>query len=269
MKLQLVPARTGMKWVREGIRIFMRMPLAFAGLLLMCLAATALLSRIPWVGEALLVPILLPAATVGLMAATQQASNGRFPLPATLAIAFRQSPRQTRAMLMLGLIYAGALLLIALITAALDDGELARFIAKHGNNFNPELIMADPELQQAVRASIRQIWVATALYTPVSVLLWHAPALVHWYGLPVGKSLFFSAIAVLRNARAYLVYGLGWTAVASVAWAGLLIVAAMAGNLAIALGGLLPLVVLIASMFAASLWFTFRDSFAADGPPPT
>ena len=255
-----------MQWVREGIRIFFRMPLAFAGLFLMFLVATAVLAMIPVVGEVLAL-VLLPAATVGLMAATRQAVDGRFPLPATLLVAFRQSPRQTRAMLMLGIIYAGALLLIVAITSLLDDGQLAQLMAKQGSaGLTPELL-ADPAMQQAARSAINQMLVACLLYVPVSMLLWHAPALVHWYGLPVGKSLFFSAVAVLRNTRAYLVYGLGWTAVTGVAWVCLLMVAGMLGSLGLALGGLVPLNLLLASMFYASLWFTFRDSFAADGPP--
>lgn len=268
MKLQIVPARTGLQWVREGVRVFARMPLAFLGLFLMFMAVTVVLAMIPLAGDVLALA-LLPAATVGLMAATQQAVDGRFPLPATLLVAFRQSPRQTRAMLILGVIYAAAVLLIVLIAGALDDGQLAQLIARQGENLNPELMVADPEFQQAVRASMNQMLLACLLYTPVSVLLWHAPALVHWHGLPVGKSLFFSAVAVLRNARAYLMYGLGWMALAGLAWAALLTIAALAGNLGIAAVGMLPLSLLIASMFYASLWFTFRDSFAADSPPPS
>ena len=264
MKLIIVPARTGMQWVREGVRVFFRMPLAFASLFFIFLAATAVLSIIPVVGDALAL-MLIPGATVGLMAATRQALDGRFPMPTTLLTAFRQSPRQTRAMLVLGVLYAGALLLIMAFAASLDDGQLAQLVEKHGGRLTPEL-MADPALQQAAQTSMRQMLVGSLLYTPVAVLLWHAPALVHWHGMPVGKSLFFSAVAVLRNTTAYLVYGLGWMAVASVGWGVLLIVAAVLGNIGLALSGLLPLSVIIASMFYASLWFTFQGSFAADEP---
>jgi hypothetical protein len=253
-----------MQWVREGVRIFLRFPLAFAGLFFMFLAAASVLSLIPVAGDVLAL-MLVPATTVGLMAATQQATEGRCPMPATLVAAWRQSPRQTSAMLTLGALYASALLLIAALTAAMDDGQLAQLVAKHGGQLSPEL-MADPDLQQAARASKRQMLLGTLLYVPVAVLMWHAPALVHWHGVPVGKSLFFSAVAVLRNAPAYLIYGLGWMAASSVAWAALLIVASLLGNLGLAFSGLMPLSVLIASMFCASLWFTFRDSFAAHAP---
>lgn len=264
MRLNIVPARTGMRWVRQGVRTFLRMPLAFAGLFFMFLAASVVLSMVPVAGDALALA-MVPAATVGLMAATQQAVDGRFPMPATLVVAFRQSPRQTRTILILGALYAGALLLIFAIAASMDDGQLARLVAKHGGRLSPEL-MADPDLQVAARASMRQMMVGSLLYVPVAVLFWHAPALVHWHGLSAGKSLFFSAVAVLRNTPAFLMYGLGWMAVTSIAWAGLLIVAGLAGNLGLAVSGLFPLSVLIGAMFYASLWFTFQDSFAAEAP---
>jgi hypothetical protein len=268
MKLNLVPARTGMQWVREGVRVFWRMPLAFASLFLMTVIAVVLLSMIPLAGGALAL-VLAPAATVGLMAATQHALQGQLPLPVMLLTAFRQTPRQTRDMLLLGAIYAAALLAIAAIAAAASPGadQLPRLLEKYHHQIGPELL-ADPERRPASRAFVRHMLTLHLLYLPVAVLLWHAPALVHWHGLPVGKSLFFSAIAVLRNAPAYLVYGLGWMAVTSVVWAGLMTLAALAGNLNLLISGIPPVGVLIFSMFYASLWFTFRDSFVTDAPPP-
>jgi hypothetical protein len=37
--------------------------------------------------------------------------------------------------------------------------------------------------------------VTMALYLPISLLFWHAPALVHWHGISPVKSLFFSLVA--------------------------------------------------------------------------
>ncbi|MDR2154147.1 MAG: hypothetical protein LBE78_03850 [Burkholderiaceae bacterium] len=266
MKLKLVPARTGIRWVREGMRIFWRMPLAFAGLLVMFLAAATALSLIPLAGN-LLTLTLLPAFTVGLMAATRQAIEGRLPLPPVLLSAFRRSPRQTRATLALGALCAGALLLIEIIASPIDGGQLAELIAQHGENIAAETMMADPALQQAARAWMREQAVIVVLSVPVTVLLWHAPALVYWHDMPIGKSLFFSAVAVLRNAPAYLVYVLGWMAVSGIAWTGLIVLTGLAGGTGLAIAGLLPLSVLVMSMVYASLWFTFRDSFGADDPP--
>ena len=39
MKLCIVPARVGLRWVRDGLRVFARAPLAFTGLFFMVMAA--------------------------------------------------------------------------------------------------------------------------------------------------------------------------------------------------------------------------------------
>ena len=39
MKLHIVPARTGLEWVRLGIRVFWRQPMALAALFFMTMAA--------------------------------------------------------------------------------------------------------------------------------------------------------------------------------------------------------------------------------------
>ena len=100
MKLQIVPARRGIQWVKSGIRTFFRQPLALAGLFFMFLALMSVLSLVPVIGSALALT-LLPGATLGLMAATREAADGKFPMPLILVTAFRAGRQQMRAMLTL------------------------------------------------------------------------------------------------------------------------------------------------------------------------
>jgi hypothetical protein len=109
--------------------------------------------------------------------------------------------------------------------------------------------------------------VGTALYIPVSLLFWHAPALVHWYGVSPVKSLFFSAVACLRNAMALLMFALGWSAVVFAASLLIGVVAVLTGNPQIAATALMPLGLIVTAMFSTSLYFTFRDSFVPDAEP--
>ncbi len=51
------------------------------------------------------------------------------------------------------------------------------------------------------------------LYLPLSLAFWHAPALVHWHGVPPAKSLFFSFVACFKNFGALFVFGLVWVGV--------------------------------------------------------
>ena len=260
MKLNVLPAATGAQWVRLGIRTFFRRPIALAGLFFMFMAALSLLAVVPLIGGVLAL-VLVPALTVGLMAAARAADAGNFPLPGILFVAFHQGREQTRAILILGGVYAVAVLLVVGLTALIDGGRFAQLYMGGGSMSN-ELIN-DPGF-------ITALWVSTLLYLPVSLAFWHAPALVHWHRLPPLKSLFFSAVAVLRNARAFLVYGLLWMGLSLGVGLFLMLVLAMTAmstDIGVATAALFPLSVIIAAMFFTSLWFTFRDSFTADDEP--
>ena len=67
MKLNIVPARTGVQWVKLGVRTFFQQPMALTGLFFMFIAVMTIVSMIPYIGSALVLG-LLPAATLGLTA---------------------------------------------------------------------------------------------------------------------------------------------------------------------------------------------------------
>ncbi len=257
MKLNIVPARTGALWARQGVRTFFKQPLAMAGLFFMFMASLSIAAFVPVVGG-MLALVLVPALTAGLMAAAREAETGRFPMPVTLFIAFRQGPRATRAMLLLGALYAVGVLLVMGVSSLIDGGRFAQLYVT-GGGVTPELVM-DPQFRFAM-------WVSTLLYLPVSLAFWHAPALVHWHGVAPVKSLFFSLVAIVRNTRAFLLYGLMWMALSFAGGLLLLVLTALSGSAAVASAGLLPVALLIASMFFTSLWFTFRDCFSDSEPP--
>jgi hypothetical protein len=64
MKLNIVPARTGIQWVKLGIRTFFKRPLALASLFFMYAAGASFLSILPYVGWVLALAVV-PAATLG------------------------------------------------------------------------------------------------------------------------------------------------------------------------------------------------------------
>ena len=77
MKLNVVPAKTGSLWVRQGIRIFWKQPLALSGLFFMFMASMSIMSIVPVVGGFLAL-VLLPAASLGFMAATREVELAKF-----------------------------------------------------------------------------------------------------------------------------------------------------------------------------------------------
>ena len=125
MKLNLVPARTGLTWVKLGIRTFFKQPLAMTGLFFMFMAVLSVASLLPFVGSVLALA-LLPAATLGLMAATLESTRGKFPMPSILISAFRAGQQRKRAMLVLGVLYALGFLGMMGLSALIDGAPATR-----------------------------------------------------------------------------------------------------------------------------------------------
>ena len=251
MKLNIVPARTGIQWVKMGISTFFRQPLALSGLFFMFLAIMSLAGVVPVIGLALALA-LLPACTLGLMAASKEASSGKFPMPAVFLSAFRAGRQQLRAMLVLGVLYGVGFWIVMGLTALFDNGNFAsRYLAGE----MPTLEMAqDPATQTAMLAFL-------ALQLPLSLMFWHAPALVHWHQVPPIKSVFFSLVACLRNFWAFALFGLVWMSILVLAILCVSILAGLLGSPQVAGLVLVPTSMLIATMFFTSTYFTFHDCF--------
>jgi hypothetical protein len=259
ISLNVVPARTGIAWVKLGIKTFFKQPLAMGGLFFMFMALISLVSQLPFVGAALAL-VVLPAATIGLMAATQEASNGKFPMPAMLFTAFRAGAKKTQAILMLGALYAVGFLLVLGVSALFDGGQFANFYL--GGGAMTKEIIATSEFQMAT-------WAAMALYLPLSLMFWHAPALVHWHDVSPIKALFFSFIACVKNFTAMVVFFFMWLAVFSLGGLVLTLVAASTGSESAVSFVMLPAALLMAAMFFTSIYFTFKDSFITPAAPST
>ena len=254
MKLNIVPARVGAQWVKEGVSTFFRQPIALTGLFLMFMAIVSLLSLLPWIGG-LVGLLFVPAATLGLMAAAQEAYAGKFPRPLTLMTAFRVSRHKSQQMLILGVLYMGGFLLLLGASALMDNGSFAKVYLVGGTLTKEGIMQGDFQ---------RAMWMALFLYIPFSSLFWHASALVHWHGIGIAKSLFFSCIACFSNWRAFVVYAMTWLSVFA-------LIAVLLGLLSSGTDDaewvselMLPFLLVLGSMFFSSAFFSFRDSFSTD-----
>ena len=256
MKLNIVPARTGLTWVKLGIKTFLQQPLAMSGLFFMFMALLSIATLVPFVGAALALG-LLPAATLGLMAATQEATKGKFPMPSILISAFRAGQQRKQAMLVLGALYAAGFLALMAVSALFDGGQFAKLYLV-GGKITEELVRQS-DFQMAM-------WAALVLYLPLSLLFWHAPALVHWHGITPVKSLFFSFMACYKNIGALTVFGLAWTGVFMLAALMVSLTASLLGNPTLAAMAIFPVALVVVAMFFTSIYFTFRDSFVATPP---
>ena len=161
-------------------------------------------------------------------------------------------------MAVLGALYAGGFLLCMGFSALFDGGQFAQLYLV-GGKMTAETVQA-ADFQMAM-------WAFLAVYLPLSLLFWHAPALVHWHGVPPVKSLFFSIVACWRNMGAFTLYGLAWMGVFAgggilmSVLSAVLIVTLGEAAAAIAAGVMVLAVMVMASMLFTSTYFTFRDCF--------
>lgn len=251
MKLHIVPASSGAQWVKLGMRTFFKQPLALTGLFFIFLAVMSVLSVVPVVGNAVAF-VLMPGVTLGLLAAARQASDGKFPMPTILVIAFRTGPLQRRHMLVLGGLYALSMVLILCATPLIDGGGFAKLM----------LLGRAPsaEARQDMDFQLAMLF-ASGLNMPLTLLFCHASALIHWHGTAPVKSLFFSAAAIAGNARAFVTYGLVWMGVFFGFGMVMAMLVAVLGSPETVAAVAYPAAMLLATMVFTSIYFTFQSSF--------
>jgi hypothetical protein len=261
MRLQTVPARQGIVWVRQGFRAFFRQPLAFSGLFASFLFAAFACALVPEIGTFIAVG-LLPLVSVGFMLATRITLAGAYPTPRVFVDPLRGPRRQAIALIQLGVGYALATLAIMWLSDVLDGGAFEDLMdALPAGQTTPEAaaakMAADPRIELGLLLRF-------ALAGLLSVPFWHAPALVHWDGHGWAKALFSSTIACWRNKGAFAMY--------SLTWFGVIMLIGIVSNLAFALLGLMqvmavalvPISLMLSTIFYVSLYFTFADCFVDD-----
>jgi hypothetical protein len=254
MKLNLVPARQGFHWVRQGLLATRRQPFNLIGLLGMVACGAMLMIGLPVVGP-LIVVALMPLVWMGFMLATRRTLAGERVTPSVFAEPLKGAGSPRRAFAQLGGAYLGATVLVMLLAQWFGPG--AEVLAEVFDTAKDAAeIMSSPAVQQDV------MW-RLLLTLPVSLMFWHTPALVLWARMPVAKAIFFSAVATWRNLGAFAVYGLSW---------GMVVIAL--GVLAQLIMSLLPVPLLasvltvtmgmaVSTAFYASLYFTVIDCFDA------
>ena len=252
------PAR-GATWLRDAFRLFVRRPLPFTMLFIVFMATALAISLLPFIGG-LLQMMMPPLLSLGFMIASQSALLGERIHPSQFIEPLRGDPARRRSLLLLCLIYglsAVGILLLCQAIAGPAGAQLQDLMAR-GQPSQTEVValLSDGALQTT-------LLVGLALGALLTVPFWHAPALVHWGGQGVGQALFSSTLAVWRSKGAFLVYGMTWVGLC-LGFA--IVVELLFGLLGTGdLGSLLvlPLGLMLSTVFYVSLLFTFNDSFGS------
>ena len=253
MKARVVPLTRGARWLAEGWRLFRVSPPSWLALVFAYWMVMTAVSLVPLLGV-LIAMVLIPAFSVGFMAASRSCEQGKAPQLRTLFDGFRD---RVAVQLRLGAVYVLSLALLLAATALADDGALARWMLLDRRP-GDEVLRSDGFLAALV--------IAAAFYVPVMMLFWFAPLLAAWHAMAAGQALFYSFFACFMNWRAFLSYG----AVAAVVT--LVIPFVVLGVLLLVSGGelkvaamtlVLPLLIILLPTLFASFYASYRDVFGA------
>ena len=200
MQLKQASARDGYLWIRQGLWLFKKNPLAFFMLIFLYIFIAQFLILVPIFGV-FVVLLLTPALTVGFMTACQMVIRGERVSPTVYLVGLRNvAPSIRKNLLVLGTIYAFLVLILSLIASAFIDFQ--------------QLI---PMLTEQKEPSIREVkelylsmGIGVLLYIPIAMLMWFAPILVAWEKMSVGQALFSSWIACWTNKAAFSYYLAIW-----------------------------------------------------------
>jgi len=261
MKLKSVPANQGLLWAQLGVRTFLRRPIAFAALLGAFVLAAFAAALVPFIGP-LIGLAMLPLVTLGFMLASRIVIEGGVPTPMVYVVPLRAERSRVISLLWLGAVYAAATFAALWISGVVDGGALAGLMQPVPDGQNPSDVVAKRLAEPGLLAGLALRLGLTGL---LSVPFWHAPALVYWDGQSVAQSLFSSTLACWRYRGAFLVYALAWCAfVMMFGMAASLVFALFGSPEMFAVAGV-PISLMITTVFYASLYFTFADSFTSNG----
>jgi hypothetical protein len=278
MRARRVDASHGARWVLGGFRLLGRKPLALLALVVFDVFLLLVPSVLPLVGP--LVPTLLtPVFGVGLMVAMRATDRGGTPAPQMLFAAFgEEGGHAWRSLLVLGAISAIATMCAVGLTALADGGALLGSMtglddeaATGAGGGQGAAAGTEGEGTPIVLPTISPaLLLFLVLLLPIQAATWYAPLFIAWHGIPVGKAIFFSFVAVWRNRAAFVVYILSWIAavfaVSTVAsWAMLLSSVAMVRSMLLFFMSL----AILTAMYG-SVWLSYRDVIEAGAPgdPP-
>jgi hypothetical protein len=253
--MRVVPARNGWFWLVRGFALFRKSPPMWLFLVFTYWIAVALLGQIRYLGPATST-VLLPAFSVSFMVMCAVLDRGGLLRPALLFAGFRSGPATLVA---LGVLYLLSIVMVLGVASFADAGALMQWV----------LSGQEPSVEALRDGSVSgAMLVATLAATPVLMAFWFAPVLAAWNGIGAVQSLFYSFFAVLRNWRAFLVYG----AVLALAGAVFLVTVTVAAFLLQGKVQVLRSLALLLTLVSlptvfASFYASYRDIFPENAVP--
>ncbi|UOD49426.1 BPSS1780 family membrane protein [Orrella daihaiensis] len=254
MQAVSLPATAGWQWIMDGWALFKRQPMAlfswamFVTLILIFATLTAPIGPLLFIA-------LMPAITLVTLSITRHVADGRKLLP-SMWIEPLKPKGLFKKLLILGVLYVGICLGVGLLVFLPFSGQLGEAM---------QILSETQDMTPLIETLQTPMLLFALFYFLFAALFWYSPVLIGWHGTPIGKSLFFSAIACWRNKWAFLVYGVAWAAIFLGADLLVGIVVSLGIPLDIAAALQLPFNVFLGSVLYASFYPTFIKVFNNKG----
>lgn len=229
MEAQRLQAGRGWEWIKQGYALFMKAPLLWIALLMICLVAMIALAAIPFIGEPL-VSLLMPVMVVGLMAGCRALHNGE---ELELPHLFSGFHKHTSPLVTLGGIALAGQYLIFGAMMLVGGSALVGILMSSADVSDPTIFT------KAIAGAGLAVLVGLTLFSVLIMATQFAPMLVYFNNAPPVAAMKLSLDAFTYNVAPMLVYGISFMLLAILA------------SLPMMLGWLVLLPVIFTSLYAA------------------
>lgn len=230
---RVVPPGNAFDWLRQGWALFAANPGLWIGLTIVLLVIVLGMQIVPLIGT-LAANLLMPVFGAGVLLVCKKIDDGASPQIDDLFAGFKHN---TGSLVMVGVLYMAAMLAILLVALVVGGGSLAG-----------GLLSAQPAgIGMVFGGLMLSMLLSLALSVPVFMAVWFAPALVFFNNMSPVEALKASFEACMKNALAFVVYGL------------IVMVLMFFAALPLFLGFLVLVPVLAGSVYTA-----YRDIFVAN-----
>lgn len=196
MEPRQVAAGQGWQWIVEGFELFKKSPIIWVVLFIILFLITIALHFIPILGP-LVFYILSPVFLAGLMIGCKAQQNGE---ELEIAHLFAGFKKNTNSLIALGGIYLVGQIIIFGVMFIFGGGAI--FTLMRGGQ--PDLAA----MTAAISSAMLAVLVGLALYIPLAMALWFAPALAVFNDMQPVPALKSSFDACLKNIIPFLIYGI-------------------------------------------------------------
>jgi uncharacterized membrane protein len=189
---RMVPAGHGWQWIVDGFNVFKLNPGIWILNLIILVAITFALAFIPFIGQ-LALNLLFPVFMGGLMLGCQALAHNEPLEVAHLFAGFREKAGPLILVAVFNLI--GAILIMIVVAALFGFSMFTVMFRGSGSGVN-------------AAALLLMVLVMMALFIPLLMAVWFAPALVVFHDLQPLEAMKQSFSGCLKNIVPFLVYGI-------------------------------------------------------------